>query len=152
MSVIRCPRKKILRSKKQFRKPWIMQDTLLSLNIGLLETDILLYSVQIELFQPHTTFSFQGVGKPAPSPFSRERELLGGFPEPTSRHSARQRGRFFAKSILCRHSASSRIPHFEQFTFSPFRYTMMPGSKSLSPHELAHRWVKDLLTRPPIGA
>ena len=29
-------RKKILRSKKQFRKPWIMQDTLLSLNIGLL--------------------------------------------------------------------------------------------------------------------
>ena len=22
----------------------------------------------------------------------------------------------------------------------------MPGSKGLSPHELAHRWVKDLLT------
>ena len=25
---------------------------------------------------------------------------------------------------------------------------MMPGSKGLSPHELAHRWVKDLRTRP----
>ena len=25
---------------------------------------------------------------------------------------------------------------------------MMPGSKGLSPHELAHRWVKDLGTRP----
>ncbi len=24
---------------------------------------------------------------------------------------------------------------------------MMPGSKGLSPHELAHRWVKDLRTR-----
>ena len=24
----------------------------------------------------------------------------------------------------------------------------MPGSKGLSPHELAHKWVKDLLTRP----
>ena len=25
---------------------------------------------------------------------------------------------------------------------------MMPGSKGLSPHELAHEWVKDLVTRP----
>ena len=24
----------------------------------------------------------------------------------------------------------------------------MPGSKGLSPHELAHKWVKDLMTRP----
>jgi len=24
---------------------------------------------------------------------------------------------------------------------------MMPGSKGLSPHELAHRWMKDLRTR-----
>ena len=24
----------------------------------------------------------------------------------------------------------------------------MPGSKDLSPHELAHKWVKDLRTRP----
>ena len=23
---------------------------------------------------------------------------------------------------------------------------MMPGSKGLSPHELAHKWVKDLMT------
>ena len=25
---------------------------------------------------------------------------------------------------------------------------MMPGPKGLNPHELAHRWVKDLGTRP----
>ena len=25
---------------------------------------------------------------------------------------------------------------------------MMPGSKGLSPYELAHKWVKDLRTRP----
>ena len=24
----------------------------------------------------------------------------------------------------------------------------MPGAKGLSPHELAHEWVKDLMTRP----
>ena len=28
---------------------------------------------------------------------------------------------------------------------------MMPGSKGLSPHELAHKWVKDLLTRPDMS-
>jgi hypothetical protein len=27
----------------------------------------------------------------------------------------------------------------------------MPGSKDLSPHELAHRWVKDLRTRPDMS-
>ena len=27
-------------------------------------------------------------------------------------------------------------------------YIMIPGSKGLNPHELAHRWVKDLVTRP----
>ena len=27
----------------------------------------------------------------------------------------------------------------------------MPGSKGLSPHELAHRWVKDLRTRPDMS-
>ena len=26
----------------------------------------------------------------------------------------------------------------------------MPGAKGLSPHELVHRWVKDLRTRPDI--
>ena len=26
----------------------------------------------------------------------------------------------------------------------------MPGAKGLSPHELAHEWVKDLMTRPAI--
>ena len=30
-------------------------------------------------------------------------------------------------------------------------YYMMPGSKGLSPHELAHRWVKDLMTRPDMS-
>ena len=29
-----------------------------------------------------------------------------------------------------------------------FSYFMMPGSKGLNPHELAHKWVKDLGTRP----
>ena len=29
-----------------------------------------------------------------------------------------------------------------------YLYIMMPGSKGLNPHELAHRWVKDLGTRP----
>ncbi len=28
---------------------------------------------------------------------------------------------------------------------------MIPGSKGLNPHELAHRWVKDLGTRPKVG-
>ena len=27
----------------------------------------------------------------------------------------------------------------------------MPGSKGLSPHELAHKWVKDFLTRPDMS-
>ena len=28
---------------------------------------------------------------------------------------------------------------------------MMPGSKGLSPHELAHKWAKDLRTRPDMS-
>ena len=28
---------------------------------------------------------------------------------------------------------------------------MMPGSKGLSPHELAHKWVKDFMTRPDMS-
>ena len=28
---------------------------------------------------------------------------------------------------------------------------MMPGAKGLSPHELAHKWVKDLGTRPDMS-
>ena len=27
----------------------------------------------------------------------------------------------------------------------------MPVSKGLSPHELAHKWVKDLMTRPDMS-
>ena len=27
----------------------------------------------------------------------------------------------------------------------------MPGTKGLSPHELAHEWVKDLMTRPDMS-
>ena len=30
-------------------------------------------------------------------------------------------------------------------------FNMMPGSKGLSPHELAHRWVKDLRARPDMS-
>ena len=29
-----------------------------------------------------------------------------------------------------------------------FNVTKIPGSKGLNPHELAHRWVNDLGTRP----
>ena len=32
-----------------------------------------------------------------------------------------------------------------------FYNRMMPGSKGLSPHELAHKWVKDLGTRPDMS-
>ena len=35
--------------------------------------------------------------------------------------------------------------------FAYIIYNMMPGSKGLSPHELAHRWVKDLRTRPDMS-
>ena len=28
---------------------------------------------------------------------------------------------------------------------------MMPGSKGLKPHELAHKWLKDLGTRPDMS-
>ena len=28
---------------------------------------------------------------------------------------------------------------------------MMPGSKDLNPHELAHKWVTDLVTRPDMS-
>ncbi|MDE8701301.1 hypothetical protein, partial [[Ruminococcus] lactaris] len=34
---------------------------------------------------------------------------------------------------------------------SCYNNTMMPGSKGLCPHELAHRWVKDLRTRPDMS-
>ena len=30
-------------------------------------------------------------------------------------------------------------------------YIMMPGSKGLNPHELAHKWMKDLGTRPDMS-
>ena len=37
------------------------------------------------------------------------------------------------------------------FYFGFSYYIMMPGSKGLSPHELAHMWVKDLRTRPDMS-
>ena len=44
-----------------------------------------------------------------------------------------------------------RIPH-SAFQFdNRFHNYMMPGSKGLSPHELAHKWVKDLRTRPDMS-
>ena len=33
---------------------------------------------------------------------------------------------------------------------SLLRYIMIPGAKSLNPHELAHKWMKDLEPRPNI--
>ena len=32
-----------------------------------------------------------------------------------------------------------------------FGIYMIPGAKGLNPHELAHRWVKDLATRPDMS-
>ena len=34
---------------------------------------------------------------------------------------------------------------------SKYNIYEMPGSKGLSPHELAHRWVKDLRLRPDMS-
>ena len=47
------------------------------------------------------------------------------------------------------------ITYFTIFPFPFFAkimvyYILMPGSKGLNPHELAHKWVKDLMTRPDI--
>ena len=37
------------------------------------------------------------------------------------------------------------------YTKMCIRDRKMPGSKGLSPHELAHRWLKDLRTRPDMS-
>ena len=41
--------------------------------------------------------------------------------------------------------------HIRLPTYSSASNLMMPGSKGLSPHELAHRLVKDLRTRPDMS-
>ena len=43
---------------------------------------------------------------------------------------------------------SEKAEHFGNVRLVTYSDIMMPGSKGLSPHELAHRWVKDLVTRP----
>ena len=48
------------------------------------------------------------------------------------------------------------ITYFTIFPFPFFAKTMvyyilMPGSKGLNPHELAHKWGKDLRTRPDMS-
>ena len=40
---------------------------------------------------------------------------------------------------------------FPFFTKNMVYYILMPGSKGLSPHELAHKWMKDLRTRPDMS-
>ena len=37
--------------------------------------------------------------------------------------------------------------HVKHFIYDYLYIVMIPGSKGLSPHELAHKWVKDLMTR-----
>ena len=37
------------------------------------------------------------------------------------------------------------------FYFKMYFYIMILGSKGINPHELAHRWVKDLETRPDMS-
>ena len=59
--------------------------------------------------------------------------------------------------VVFRHSTFKVVQFFNHLT-SLCKYSlkksfwyyimMMPGSKGLSPHELAHGWVKDLRTRP----
>lgn len=34
------------------------------------------------------------------------------------------------------------------YVYVMYVYIMIPGAKGLNPHELAYRWVKDLVTRP----
>ena len=41
---------------------------------------------------------------------------------------------------------SEKAEHLGDVRLVTYSDIMMPGSKGLSPHELAHRWVKDLLT------
>ncbi len=48
------------------------------------------------------------------------------------------------------------ITYFTIFPFPFFAkimvyYILMPGSKGLNPHELAHKWVKDLRTHPDMS-
>ena len=47
-------------------------------------------------------------------------------------------------------TAGGKRPPAVRIPQDPY-YFMMPGSKGLSPHELAHRWVKDLRTRPDMS-
>ncbi|WP_207642140.1 hypothetical protein, partial [[Ruminococcus] torques] len=54
--------------------------------------------------------------------------------------------KFFANLWLTFHSWSL----FSKL-FHAYQNIEMPGSKGLSPHELAHRWVKDLRTRPAMS-
>ena len=48
---------------------------------------------------------------------------------------------------------SKRMPilYLPDEAFVPSLILMMPGSKGLSPHELAHKWVKDLRARPDMS-
>ena len=51
-------------------------------------------------------------------------------------------------------NASKNPPGLSQNSEADFfyiSYSMMPGSKGLNPHELAHRWMKDLGTRPDMS-
>ena len=58
---------------------------------------------------------------------------------------------------ICRSAQAGMFQHIlcvflhpNTFLSLTFLY-MIPGSKGLSPHELAHKWVKDLGTRPDMS-
>ena len=58
---------------------------------------------------------------------------------------------------ICRSAQAGMFQHIlcvflhpNTFLSLTFIY-MIPGSKGLSPHELAHKWVKDLGTRPDMS-
>jgi len=44
------------------------------------------------------------------------------------------------------------IYEYAIYVYVIYMYIMIPGAKGLNPHELAHRWVKDLVTRSLIWA
>ena len=53
--------------------------------------------------------------------------------------------------IISKGVENENVEKMEVLTCSFGYYIMMSGSKGLNPHELAHRWVKALRTRPDMS-
>ena len=46
---------------------------------------------------------------------------------------------------------SSQQKVFDKYSCNTTIYYMIPGPKGLNPHELAHKWIKDLGSRPDMN-